>query len=218
MVLKYSFVLLTFCGPWVALVGQTAPVRAAQATVSSPPATQKKLPSQIVQPSLDVLKQALSDLTVDRWKASGVIKTEAETNVASMKRDLDATLPGLLATADAAPDSASKVLPAYRNVDALYDVLLRVTIAGRLAGAGQQSSELDQALSRVDEGRRALGDGLQDIADGQDKRLSDVRAALKVAQTTPTQPATPATPVCPAPAVKKKPVKPAVKPSTPAPS
>ena len=77
------------------------------------------------------------------------MRSEADTNVASIRRDVETTLPPLLAAADAAPDSAAKALAAYRNVEALYDVLLRVTTAGRMAAPGDQSSALDQAPSKA---------------------------------------------------------------------
>ena len=54
------------------------------------------------------------------------MRDEAQANLRSIQKDVSTTLPALLASADSAPGSASKLLPAYRNVDALYDVLLRV--------------------------------------------------------------------------------------------
>ena len=96
-------------------------------------------PSAILQPSLDILHTALGEMAVDKWKASSAIRTEAGCNLRSVQRDLSSTLPPLLAAADAAPDSAAKILPVYRNVEALYDVMLRLDAAARLAAPGNQS-------------------------------------------------------------------------------
>jgi hypothetical protein len=207
MGLRVLVVLLALCGSSVVL-GQTA----GGGQVSSPAAA-RVLPSAVLQPSLDVLKTAMDEVRTDKWKGSAAVRSEAEANVGSIRRDVETTLPPLLAAADAAPDSAAKALAAYRNVEALYDVLLRVTTAARIAAPGDQSSALDQALGRLDDGRRALGDRLQTDAVTAEKRASDLQA--KLAAIPPPAPPPPA-PVCPAPAPAKKRAKPAAKPAAPA--
>ena len=147
MKLRTSILALTLCTPIVQLAAQTG-------MAAPPPAA---LPSTILQPSLAILRTALSSLRVDRWKASSAIRDDAASNVGSIQRDLQSTLPDLLAAADAAPNSAAKALPAYRNIEALYDVLLRVDAAARLAAPTDQMSAIDQAVARLDDGRRALG-------------------------------------------------------------
>jgi len=208
MALRVSFFLLAFCGPGMALAGQTA--AGAGGGQGSSSATET-LPSTMLRPALDVLKTALDGVRLDKWKGPAAVRSDEDANLASIRKDMETTLPPLLAAADAAPDSAAKTLPAYRNVEALYDVLLRVAAAGKLAAPGDQSSALDQALARLDDGRRALGDRLQEDAKAQEKRVGDLQAALKAIP----PPAPPPAPVvCPAlPPVKKK-AKPAVKPST----
>ena len=152
MRLRVSIFLLALCGPNM-MLGQTAAV-----VPASSPGAKVDLPSATLQPALDVLKQAVSGVRTDKWKTSATVKSETDANLASIRRDLDATLPPLLATADAAPDSAAKVLPAYRTVEALYDVVLRVDAAARLAAPADQTSALDQALAKLDDQRRVLGD------------------------------------------------------------
>ncbi len=195
MGLRVSFFLLAVCGPGMVMVAQTP---------------QGALPSATMQPSLDVLKTALGEVRTDKWKGSGAMRSEAETNVASIRRDMEATLPPLLAAADAAPGSASKVLPAYRNVEALYDVVLRVDAAGRIGAPVDQVSALDQALVRLDEGRRALADRVAGNAAATEKRASDLQA--KLAAIPPPAPPPPA-PVCPTPAPTKKKSRAATKPN-----
>ena len=166
-----------------------------------------------MRPSLDILKTALGQLQINRWKASAPIRNEAETNIASIQRDVDSTLPTLLATADAEPDSPAKVLPVYRNIEALYDVMLRVDAAARLAAPTDQMSALDQALRHLDDARRAFGDQLQQTAVTQDIRIVHLQAALKaVPPPLPPPPPPPAPVKCPATPVRKKP---AAKPATP---
>ena len=116
-----------------------------------------------------------------------------------------------------APDSVSKVFPAYRNVDALYDVLLRVTTVGRMSAPAPESAALSQALVSLDDGRRALAERMQDGAVAGEKQVIDLRAQLKAVpppvlrlrcvrrSTTPAK----------KPATKKPAAKPAAKPATP---
>jgi hypothetical protein len=153
------------------------PTIAAPARTAAPDAA--ALPSAAIQPSLDVLRTAINQLRIDRWKASTPIRSEAQNNLASVQRDLQTTLPALLATADAAPGSAAKVLPAYRNVEALYDVTLRLVVAARLAASPNEMSALDQALGRLDDSRHLLGDQLQHDSDAQETQVLHLQAALK---------------------------------------
>jgi hypothetical protein len=219
MALRSSFFLLALCGSGVALAGQAAP----GANPASGAPSQGQSPAQVVrttapsatlQPAVDVLKTALSELRIDKWKASAPIRDEAQNNQNSVQRDVTATLPGLLAAADVDPNSAAKVLPVYRNVEALYDVSLRLVVAARLAAPADQMSALDQALARLDDARRALGDQLQGTADAQDRRVIRLEAALKAVPPPPAPLPPPPPPKCPVAPVKKKKVTPAAKPST----
>ena len=189
---------------------------AGQTAVAPAAAPAGKSPSAMMQPGIDAVKQALAVVKVDKWKTAGPMRDETAANIGSIQRDVDATLPGLLTAADAAPDSVSTVFPAYRNVDALYDVLLRVTAVGRLSAPGPEIAALSQALTSLDDGRHALADRMQDGAVAGEKKVSDLRAQLKAVP--PPAPA----PVCPTvptpskkPATKKPAAKPAAKPATP---
>lgn len=201
----------------VAQVPATSPT-ASQAAVAPAAAPAGKSPSAMMQPGIDAVKQALAVVKVDKWKTAGPMKDETATNIGSIQRDVDGTLPGLLATADGAPDNVSKVFPAYRNVDALYDVLLRVTTVGRLSAPTQESAALSQALLSLDDGRRAMAERMQDGAVAGEKQVVDLRAQLKAVPA----PVVAAAPVCPTtttpakkPAAKKPAAKPAAKPATP---
>jgi hypothetical protein len=171
-------------------------------------------PSALLQPSLDALQQTIGSLQLEKWK-KGAVREEAAANVSSIQRDLQSTLPALLKDADAAPESVSKQLPATRNIDALYDVVLRVVDAARVAAPGDQFSQLQGVMNGLEKARHAWNDQIEDVAARQEKKLGEVQSALK------TQLAKPA-PVCPAPpppapAPAKKPAakkrKPATKPA-----
>lgn len=199
----------TVCGPCLALSGQTpASTSAAPAAVQS-----AATPSAMLKPGLDSLQQTIGTLRLEKWKTSNAVRDETDANLTSMRRDLEATLPPLLAAADGAPGSVARMVPVFRNIGALYDVLLRVVEAARLSAPSQQSTALMQAMSSLDDGRRALGERMQSVAVGQEKQIGDLQAAVRAippavvcapAATTPAHPAT-----------KRKP-KPAAKPAAPA--
>lgn len=208
MALRTSLSLLTVCGPTLFLAAQTAP---APVPSAPPPAAP---PSATLQPSLDVLRTALTIIHIDRWKAPTAVRDEAQSNLGSIQRDVQSTLPTLLTAADAAPTSAAKALPVYRNVEALYDVLLRVDTTARLAAPSDQTSALDQALTRLDGSRRALGDQLQQTAAAQETQVVNLQAALKAVPPPAPPPPPPAPLKCPTTPVRKKtPPKPATPPA-----
>ena len=208
MASRTSLLPLVLCASLLA----AQPPAATRVSAPGPAAT---LPSASIQPALDVLRTAVGQLHIDRWKASTPIRSEAQNNLASVQRDVQTTLPALLATADAAPGSAAKVLPAYRNVEALYDVTLRLVVAARLAAPTNEMSALDQALAGLDNGRHALGDQLQRNTDAQDAQVLHLQAALKAVPPPQPPPPEPAPVKCPVTQTHKKATTAAKKPATP---
>lgn len=180
-----ALLLMTVCGRGMAQSAQTAasPAAGSQTTTAS----------AIMKPSLDNLLQTLDDVRPEKWKASGAMRQETAANIDSIRRDLTNTLPPLLAAADRAPDSVAEVLPAYRNVEALYDVLLRVTETGRLSAPREQADALNQALTALETGRRALGERLQAAAVAREQRVHTLEAAAHAAAAAPKAVATPCT-------------------------
>ena len=191
---------------------QSAPVQAVPAQAGSVPAQTALTP--MLQPSLDTLQQTLQGLKIDKWKG-GSVRAEAERNISSIMGDLQNTLPALLKTADASPGSVSQMLPVSRNVDALYDVVLRVFDGARVAAPSDQAAQIQVAMTGLESARGSLNNSLQKAANAQEKLVGDLRVTLK-AQATPVCPAQPAPapscPVTPAKKVVKRKPKPAVKP------
>jgi hypothetical protein len=160
--------------------------------------------SAMLQPSLDGLHKTIQGLHLDKWKG-GSVRAEAERNIGSIMQDLEGTLPPLLQNADAAPASVSAALPALRNIDALYDVVLRVFDAARVSAPGDQVEALQQAMNGLEGGRRSLMDHVAASADAREKQVADLQTKLKT-QVVPVCPAPPPAPVCPTPkkAVRKR--------------
>jgi len=210
--------LLALGGSYIA-AGAQAPGNAAAPAVA-PAAGGGQTIAATLQPALDGLHQTMQGLKLDKWKGGGV-RGEAERNISSIMKDLEATLPPLVTSADAASASVSAALPVERNLDALYAVVLRVYDAARVAAPGEQVDSVQQAMSGLEGARRLFADRLTTTATAQEKQIGDLQTKLKT-QAVPACPAPPPAPVCPTPkkTVKRKP-KPAAStaaPTTPKPA
>jgi hypothetical protein len=141
---------------------------------------------------------------LERWK-KGSVREEAGEHINAILKDLQTSLPPLLKTADAAPDAVTGLLPVSRNINALYNVLLRVEEAARVAAPGDQADELQKALVSLGDARRAVDDRIENAALAQEKQVADLRSAVKAQADVkcPAVPA-PAAPSCPAPAAQTK--------------
>ncbi len=135
--------------------------------------------SGILSPALDQLRQALSAVRLEKWKAPGPARQDASSNMGSIQRDLDGTLPTLLAAADTAPGQVSKNLPVFRNIDALYDVLLRVVETADLSAPETDTDTLQNALAALDDARRTLGDQMQAASLSQEQQVGVLQEKLR---------------------------------------
>jgi hypothetical protein len=160
--------------------------------------------SLLLQPALSSVQETVGAIKLGKWK-KGSVREEAGDNINAILKDIQTNLPPLLKTADDAPDSISRLLPVSRNINALYDVLLRVEEAARISAPAEQATQLRQALIKLGNARRAVDDRLQDASLEQEKQVADLKNIVKTqaAMQCPTVPATPA-PVCTAPTTKKK--------------
>jgi hypothetical protein len=171
--------------------------------------------STIVQPALLDVQRTIGSLNTGRWKAPGEVKAAADRNLSSIQRDLAETLPNLISQADGAAGSVAPAFAVYRNIDALYDVLLRVNQTAMLAAPDNDASSVAAALDRLESARKQLGDAIVASAQDREAQIMKLQEAVKAAAAAPPPPP-PKTAVVddgPAqPAVKKK-RKPAAKPA-----
>lgn len=133
--MKNTFLCRSFGICAIALVSLSVPMAVGQAAATASPAqdAQPAKSSEVLNAALNEVSQTMAGLNISRWKAPGEVRGAMQQNTDSILRDLHNTLPGLLAQADAAPDSIPAIFPVYRNVDALYDVLLRVSETANLS-------------------------------------------------------------------------------------
>jgi hypothetical protein len=97
-----------------------------------------------------------------------------------MQRDLTVTLPGLLSQVESQPAGHAALSPSFavfRNVDALYDVLLRVTETAALTASSYDSNSLEQARAGLEDARSKLGAWLVDSIGAQDATVVRLQSA-----------------------------------------
>jgi hypothetical protein len=158
-------------------------------------------PSSLIRPALESVGRAGSGVDLNKWKGSTAMREEVDGNLASMQKDLQTTLPALLSVADAAPGSPAASLPVLLNVDALYNVLLRVTVSSRSGAPRDQNIALEQSAVLLDSARRDLGEAITASARAQEKRIADLQATVQQQAAALAAAATP----LPAPTVAAKP-------------
>lgn len=170
-----ALILAALCSPLLAQPVAPAPAPGAAA----PPV------SSTVRPALAQIGQTLNNLNIRKWKAPGSVRSAAEGDVQSIQRDLTGTLAALLDQSDAAPTSVTAAFSVYRNVNALYDTLLRVVETAGLAAPDQESSSLDAALVQLESARNSLANEIQNGIVTQQAELHRLQTVIAAAAAAP---------------------------------
>ncbi|MGB9032352.1 MAG: hypothetical protein WCC27_19660 [Acidobacteriaceae bacterium] len=160
----------------------------AQSAVPAAPAAASV--SGTLRPALAQVSQSLNGISIRRWKAPNDVKSAADQDVSSIQRDLSGTLATLMGQADAAPGSVPAAFAVYRNVDALYDTLLRVVLTANLAASDTEVNSLQAALSTLESARGSLADSILNASQAQTAELAKIRTALARAAVVQKAPAT----------------------------
>ncbi len=176
------------------LVGATclaqvpATMPAASAVPERPPSVGN--PSAVpVLPDLDRLQTAASQtkldlghLRIDKWKADPESKRQAQANADSVQRNLTSALPGLIDAVRSAPQDLTAQFKLYRNLNALYDVLISLTESTGAFGPKSDYEALGQQLETIDSVRRDLGDQLEQMTSSTQAELSRLRSQVRTYQ------------------------------------
>ncbi|MGC2635944.1 MAG: hypothetical protein WA294_02120 [Acidobacteriaceae bacterium] len=141
------------------------------------PAPATSTVSSTVRPALSQVAQTLDGINVKRWKAPNPVRDAVDGDVSSIQRDLSGTLAGLLQQADAAPTSVPAAFSVYRNVDALYDTLLRVVETAELAAPENEEAQLETALKTLETARTSLGDAILSGSEREQAEVIQLRTA-----------------------------------------
>ncbi len=213
--------LLACCSALAQQDAATPPPQPAAAPVA--PTGPLHIATEDVRAPADHLGQTLSTLNVAKWKAPQELKGQTQADIASIQRNVKTTLPELLDAAKADPTKVAPAFAVYRNMSALYDVLLRIAETATLAGPQQDGATLEDERRRIEAARKSLGASILDAATAQDASIASLRSAntelmakLAAVETPPKKVVVNDGPAATTPPKKKKkPVTPATTPATP---
>ena len=138
--------------------------------------------SESLRPALEQVGQSVGQIQIDHWKVSKSWKEQLQNDADSISSDLSHQLPGLLQQAQATPTALDAQLRLMQNVDALYDVLVRLTLAAELTEKKSDAALLDSALERLEAARKTATTQLVSAAAQQDRQLTELRARAEAIQ------------------------------------
>ncbi len=166
----------------------------AQTTANPGPASESaplaaSTPTRSVTSDLDRLQTASSQATLDlgrlrieKWKADGESKRQAQSNADSLERNLTSALPGLIDAVRAAPQDLNAEFKLYRNLNALYDVFAALTESAGAFGPRSDYDALAQQLDTFDSVRRNLGDTLEQLTSSTQSEIAQLRSQVRTYQ------------------------------------
>jgi hypothetical protein len=153
------------------------------------PTSQRQPPPVDLQNTLAKVDQTaqaaaldLARLRIEKWKADGREKQQAQSNAESLQRNLTAALPTLTAAVRNSPQDFGANFKLYRNLSALNDVLKTLTESAGAFGPKQDFESLAQYAEAFDDYRRTLGDYLENLAVAKEAELNRLRAQARGAQ------------------------------------
>ncbi len=166
-----------------------APVAAAPAAApaaSPAPAANEtsSLLAQVGRASQATL-QDLAGLRIERWKTDSSSKEQLQQQSSALQRNLAAALPELMAQVRAHPDDLAASFKLYRNLNALYDVLVPLADASGRVGPQSDYNALARDASAFDGARRAFADRVESLAAARDAELTKLRAQVQAAAPPP---------------------------------
>ena len=142
-----------------------------------------------VLPELDRLQAmssatngAISQMRIEKWKADGNSKRQAESNAESIQRNLTSALPGMISDVRSSPQNLASEFKLYRNLNALYDVMSSLTESAGAFGPKGDYEALAQQLDSLDGIRRSLGDALEQLSASTQSQLDQLRAQVRTLQ------------------------------------
>jgi len=165
----FAAALAIFLAPVLA-VGQTSPTSAGSDVDAA------------LRPALEQIGPALQQVRIDRWKLSRRWKDQFSSDAGSIQQDLTGQLPALMTAAQQSPATLAPQLAVMHNVDALYDVLVRVSTAANIAGGSKDAGILDDAVQRLESARGVAADQLLQAVTLREAEIARLHAAIQAAQ------------------------------------
>ncbi len=124
----------------------------------------------------------LSALRIERWKTSGASKKETITKVDSIQRNLQGTLPEVIAQLRAAPEDLPTTFRLYRILDALCSVVGSVAEDTGAFGSKDELQAMSNDLNGLDSSRKQMAQRMESLSTSKEVEIIRLRADLKTAQ------------------------------------
>lgn len=159
------------------------------AAPSTPSETPSAAISDTLRPALEQVGHSVSQIQIDHWKISKGWKEQLQSDADSISGDLSHQLPGLLQQAQAAPTALDAQLRLMQNVDALYDVLVRLTLAADMNEKKNDAALLDSSLQHLEAARKAATSQLVAAAAQQHQQFTELQARMEASQANQSAPA-----------------------------
>jgi len=154
----------------------------------------------------------LSKLRIEHWKTDSNTKRQTQADVESIQRNLQGALPAIIAEMRSSPENLPSTFKLYRNLDALYDVMVSVVESAGAFGSKDEFQSLQNDLSSIEKDRHSFADRMDTLAGTKETELSHLRAQVQTAQALANAPppkkiiVDDTAPTPPKKTVKKKPV------------
>lgn len=166
--------------PTMAVALQEVPGNAAMA--SSDASSAGLAVNETLQPALSQVELALGHVQIDHWKLSKDQKQQLSGDATSITQDLGSQLPGLFEAARQSPTALAPQLNVLHNVDALYDVLVRITTAAGLTAGKSDAAILEDALQGLESARKTAATRLLQAASLRDQQYSQLQTQATATQ------------------------------------
>ena len=124
----------------------------------------------------------LSKLRIEHWKTDANTKRQTQADVESIQRNLQGALPAIITELRSSPENLPSTFKLYRNLDALYDVLVSVVESAGAFGSKDEFQSLQNDLSSVEKARHSFADRVETLAGTKETELARLRAQVQTAQ------------------------------------
>ena len=161
----------------LAVAGQNQPPAPPPVSYSS--VTQLNTLLSQLQETSQSLQATLGKMRVDKWKTDNNNKRQGQANVESIQRNLQSALPEMMSQLQASPEDARATFKLYRNLDALYDVLVSVTENTGAFGSKDDFQSLSNGTSSLENTRRSLAERMENIAAAKESELERLRNLVR---------------------------------------
>lgn len=173
-ILRQHFLPSIFLPIFLWYLGHCALAQQAPAATASASAVTDSL-----RPALSQVGPTLHQVQISHWKVSRAWKSQLLSDADSIQQDLNTTLPMLLQTAQQTPAALEPQLAVMQNVNALYDVLVRITAVGDVAGGAEDATALDSTVQHLEQACKSASTQLLQAATRRDHDLAKLQAVAK---------------------------------------